>query len=88
MHKIAYKKTLGFFFKNPAVSVPPPYDPLTSCEISEKFNTRLLRFAPDGNFQANLGPKWANLGPKLLIKKNSDFFLKIRPCQSPLLITL
>ena len=48
MYKIAYKKTLRFFFKNPAQSVLPPYNPLTSCEISEKFNTRLLRFAPDG----------------------------------------
>ena len=52
MYKIAYKKTLRFFFKNPAQSFRTPYNPLTSCEISEKFNRRLLRYAPDGNFQA------------------------------------
>ena len=41
--KIAYKKNLGLFFENQAVSLFLLYGPLTSCKKSEKTNEPILR---------------------------------------------
>ena len=44
-YKIAYKKNLGFFLENPALSVCAGYRFITSCKKLEKSKTAFLRYA-------------------------------------------